>query len=300
MNKTCKTILILVTLIFLLLSYLLNSKYIIECILDYSILFLTKLFPVNFIFFIISSLLLDYGIIEYIRKIFRVNSTKTFLFILSMISGFPSGSKYTNDLLNKGYINTITANKYVMFSHFPNPLFILGSVNSLLNDLYLSYAILFSIIISNFIIMIFSSDKTNNSSNYITSYNSKNYLTIAVNNSFNIIITIYGISLFYYLISCIISKLFAFSGYLYVFICGFFDLTKGVFSTIIVSNIIFKALFILLFISFGSLSIHMQVKSILNEGKIKYSYFLLGRIIGTMLSFIIFMFFILIKKDLYL
>jgi len=217
-----------------------------------------------------------------------------------MISGFPSGSKYTNDLLNKGYINTITANKYVMFSHFPNPLFILGSVNSLLNDLYLSYAILFSIIISNFIIMIFSSDKTNNSSNYITSYNSKNYLTIAVNNSFNIIITIYGISLFYYLISCIISKLFAFSGYLYVFICGFFDLTKGVFSTIIVSNIIFKALFILLFISFGSLSIHMQVKSILNEGKIKYSYFLLGRIIGTMLSFIIFMFFILIKKDLYL
>ena len=299
MYKTYKTILVLVTLLVLLFSYLLNSRYIIDCFLDYSLLFITKLFPVSFLLFIFSSLILDYGFIIYIERIFKINSTNIYLFIVSMLSGFPSGSKYTKELLNKGYIDIDTANKYIMFSHFPNPLFILGSVNILLDDLYLSLVILLSIVISNFIIMLFVSKKNNYKYSYYISNNFSNSLSIAINNSINVIISIYGISIFFYLISSIITKIFVIDGYLYIVVCGLFDLTKGIFSTVIISNNIVRACFILLFSVFGSLSIHMQVNSILIESKIKYRNFLKGRVISLILSFLIFFLFLLIKKDLY-
>ena len=299
MNKTYKTILILVTLLALLFSYLFNSRYIIDCILDYSLLFITKLFPVSFLLFIFSSLLLDYGLIKYIEKILKINSTNIYLFVVSMLSGFPSGCKYTKDLLDKGYIDVDIANKYIMFSHFPNPLFILGSVNILLDDLYLSSIILLSIIISNFIIMLFVSKNNNYKYLYTISNNFSKSLSLAISNSFNIIICIYGVSLFFYLISCIITRIFVINGYLYIVICGIFDLTKGIFSTSIISNNVIRACFILLFSVFGSLSIHMQVSSILIDSKIKYSNFLKGRIIGLIISFCLFFIFLLIKKDLY-
>lgn len=299
MNKTYKTILILVTLLVLLFSYLLNSRYIIDCILDYSLLFITKLFPVSFLLFIFSSLLLDYGLIIYIEKILKINSTNIYLFIVSMLSGFPSGSKYTKDLLDKGYITVDIANKYIMFSHFPNPLFILGSVNLLLDDLYLSFTILLSILISNFIIMLVVSKRSNYKYSYSISNNFSNSLSSAINNAFNVIICIYGVSLFFYLISSIITKILVLDSYLYIIVCGIFDLTKGIFSTSIISNNVVRACFILLFSVFGSLSIHMQVSSILIDSKIKYSNFFIGRVIGLIISFCLFFLFIMIKKDLY-
>ena len=299
MNKTYKTILILVTLIFFLLMYLFNSEYIINCILEYSILFLTKFFPVSFLFFIFSSLLLDFGFIIYIERIFKIKSTNIFLFLVSMISGFPSGSKYTCELLDNGYIDLETANKYIMFSHFPNPLFILGPISSILNDNYLSFSILFSIIMSNLLIMLFCSKSNYGFSNYSISNNFSKSLSKAIHSSFDIIINIYGISLFFYLISCIITNTFICDGYLYVIICGLFDLTKGTFSTIFISNITIRACFILFFIVFGSLSIHMQVNSILIGNNIKYKNFFIGRIIGLLISFSIFFILLLIKKDLY-
>ena len=108
--------------------------------------FLTKFFPVSFIFFTISSLLINNGLIETIYKYFHINSTKLYVLILSLISGFPSGAKYTKDLLDKKLITSIEANQIIMFSHFPNPLFILGSVSSILKSKTLAYKILFFLV----------------------------------------------------------------------------------------------------------------------------------------------------------
>ena len=299
MNKTCKSILILVTLIILLFLYLFNSNFIIDCILQYSYLFITKVFPASFLFITISSILLDFGIIKYIEKIIHINSSNIYLFFSSMISGFPSGSIYTKKLLEDGYIDINMANKYIMFSHFPNPLFVLGSVNTIINDSYLSFSILISIIISNFIIMLFVSKKNIISNNYIIDNNFSKSLLNAINNSFNSIITIYGISIFFYLISCIITKYINLYGYSYIFTNGLFDLTSGVFSTSIISSNIIRCLFIILFICFGSISIHIQTSSILSNTKIRYKYFFIGRIISLIITIIIFYMFIVIKKDLY-
>ena len=53
-------------------------------------------------------------------------------------------------------------------------------------------------------------------------------------------------------------------------------------------NDIIKAALIISFISLGSLSIHMQVKSIINDSNIKYKNFLISRLEQMILANIIF------------
>lgn len=291
MKKTYKSILILVTLITLLILYLINSNIIVNAIIDYSILFLTKLFPVSLLFFIFSTLLIDYGLIELIQYYLKINTSSLYVLLISAISGFPSGAKYTKELLEKNLIDENTANKIIMFSHFPNPLFILGSVYLVLKDKEICLKLLLAIIISNIIIYIFSKDKKptkNNIKKLKVPSNFSNVLSKAVTNAFNTLLLIYGTSLFFYLVATIITKYITLNTNSFIILNGFFDLTKGVFSTTLLNNLTLRAIYILIFISFGGLSIHMQVKSIITDTSIKYKYFFIGRIIGTILALIIF------------
>ena len=281
--KKNKLIFTLVSLIILLILYLINSEYIIKCFLDYSKLFYTKLFPVSFIFFTLSSLLIEYKILD----IIPININSIYIFILSLISGFPSGSIYTKELLDNNYISIEEANSLLLFSHFPNPLFILGSISILLNKI-ICLKLLISIILSNLIILIFTK-KYKKKHNTITFPNNfSKVLKNSIYKSIKTIILIYGTSIFFYLISSIITKYISFNPYFYILISGIFDLTKGVFSTTIINNILVRSLFILIFISFGSISIHIQIKSILEDTSL-YKSFLKGRIISTILSIIIFL-----------
>lgn len=289
MKENYKNRLILVTLILMLIFYLFNSQYILNNIIDYSKLFLTKLFPVSFIFFIISSLLVDFGIISFLDNVLHIKSTKLYVFTISMISGFPSGAKYTSDLYNKGFISCSDAYKLMMFSHFPNPLFIISSLTLVIPNRIITRNILLSIIISNFIIMLFckiDGNKYNDSNFKKTNFSLS--LATGIKSAFEVLCIIYGTSLFFYLISCIILNTFSFSHIYYVLICGVFDLTKGIFSVSLLDSNYLRGIFVLLFICFGSLSIHLQIKSILSDTPINYKYFIFGRILGTLLAFFTF------------
>lgn len=289
MKKTYKSILILVILMTLLILYLFNSSIIINAILDYSILFLTKLFPVSFLFFIFSSLLIEYGLIQIIEKYLNINTSSLYVLIISAISGFPSGAKYTKELLDAKLITLDEANKIIMFSHFPNPLFIMGSVFLVLNDKAICIKLLLAVIASNLLIYVFLPKSKNKiTTKYTTPSNFSIVLSKVVNKSFNTLLLIYGTSLFFYLIATIITKYIILDTNGFILLNGFFDLTKGVFSTTLINNITLRAIYILLFISFGGLSIHMQVKSIISDTSIQYKYFFIGRVIGTILSLIIF------------
>ena len=85
MKKNNKSRLILVTLILILIVFLLNVNTVINNILNYSIIFLTKLFPVSFILYLITYMLINYGFIEFINKFLHINSCSFVLFILSFI-----------------------------------------------------------------------------------------------------------------------------------------------------------------------------------------------------------------------
>ena len=287
MKKNYKSILILVTLLIILIFYIIYTDKLVANFLEYTEVFINKILPVSFTFFTISNLLIEYNFLQIIQKIFKINSSYLYILLLSLISGFPSGAIYTKELLKKNIIDLNDANKIIMFSHFPNPLFILNSVLLITNNKSITYIILISLILSNIIIFLF----LNNNKNKITSpinypKDFSNSLVKCILKSTKTIIIIYGTSIFFYLISALINN---FNNiYIYTFINGIFDLTKGVYSTTLINNIILKSIFIISFISFGSLSIQLQIKSILSDTPIKYQNYIYGRIIGLILSLTIF------------
>lgn len=291
MKKKYQTNIIIIFLIILLCLYLLNSPLVIKSILDYTKLFLEKLFPASFIFFIISSLLIDYNFIEIISNYLHINGAIFYVVMMSLISGFPSGSKYIKDLLKRKIISEKLANYLIIFTHFPNPIFILGSVSILFkNEKYALY-ILISLIISNIIIGIILRPKEKEI--IIYQKNSKTnfsfYLSKAIKDSIKTLILIYGTSVFFYLIIAIINHYIKLPLYSYILANGLFDLTKGIFLTSLIKNDFIKALFIILFTSFGGISINMQVKSIISDTNIKYYNFLIGRLFQFILSVLIFL-----------
>lgn len=289
MKKNSKSSLILIFLIIILTLLIINSKTLTSTIISYTKLFFLNLFPTSFILFTFSSLLINYNLIEKLTKLFKRNSASLYIILMSIISGFPSGSKYTKELYKKKYLSSKTASRLLMFTHFPNPLFILGPVSLLIKNNALTFKLLISIYLANILLFLFFPPKNNQmplQSNETASFSTN--LNNAISSALKTLILIYGTSLFFYLISYLINNSIPTNLYLYVLINGFFDLTKGIFSTSIINSSIIKSYFILLFLSLGSISIHMQIKSILSDTSLNYKFFLFGRLLGTILSLIIF------------
>ena len=289
MIKKYQSNLILIFLITILTLYIVNSNLITTGILDYTKLFFTKLFPTSFIIFTISSLLINYQLIEFLSKTIKSNCSIIYITIMSMVSGFPSGAKYTKELYEKNYISKEDGNYLLTYTHFPNPIFILGPVNKIIKDKRITLILFASILLSNLIVSLIFKHKTNETK--LPKYNQENFskaLNNAIFSSLKTIILVYGTSLFFYLISLILTHYFKLFPILYCLINGFFDLTKGIFSTTIISSTTIKSLLILLFISFGSISIHIQIKSILSDTLLNYKNFIIGRFISTILSLIIY------------
>lgn len=290
MKKTYQRIIIITFLLTLLILYTINSTLIIKSIIDYTKLFYTKLFPTNFIFFMLSTILIDQGLIELINNKLKLNGSIFYVTIMSILSGIPSGSKYTKDLLDKGLISNKTANYLLSFTHFPNPMFVLNTVTILLNKT-LALKILICLILSNLIIaLIFKPPKKEVIT--INDSSSKDFsesLSKAIIDSLKVILIIYGTSVFFYLITVIINKYLTLNVLSHVLLNGIFDLTKGVFSISLLSNKLLKSLLIIIFFSFGSLSIHIQIKSIITNTSLKYKYFILGRLLQILFATILFL-----------
>ena len=289
MKKNNKSILILVTLIFVLICFLVNVELIITNIINYTNSFFMKLFPVSFITYLIVYMLIEYGLIQFMNHYLHINSCGLFLFILSFISGFPSGSKYIKLLFDTNLIDKDYANSLLSFTHFPNILFVLGTIKEIINNNTYTYYLLFSIVLSNFIILLFTKRKRININFKFTNNSFSKVLGNGIIYSIKTIILIYGTSLFFYLISTVILKGFTENLYLYVFLSGIFDLTNGVINCGLINNCFIKCLFILIFLSIGSISIHMQVNETVGD-ELDYLYFFKGRIIGTILAIVIFCF----------
>lgn len=290
MKKTYQRIIIITFLLTLLILYTINSTLIIKSIIDYTKLFYTKLFSTNFIFFMLSTILIDQGLIELINNKLKLNGSIFYVTIMSILSGIPSGSKYTKDLLDKGLISNKTANYLLSFTHFPNPMFVLNTVTILLNKT-LALKILICLILSNLIIaLIFKPQKKEVIT--INDSPSKDFsesLSKAIIDSLKVILIIYGTSVFFYLITVIINKYLTLNVLSHVLLNGIFDLTKGLFSISLLSNKLLKSLLIIIFFSFGSLSIHIQIKSIITNTSLKYKYFILGRLLQILFATILFL-----------
>ena len=259
---------------------------------------INNLLPSMLPFLILSTILSNYGFIEIISKImhpimkylFHLNSNCAYIIILSMLSGSPANSKYITQLLNSKKITVDDANKVLLFSHFVNPIFIIGTVGTVfLNNKLYGYLILVSHYLANIVIGIFTRNKNIPKDKVIISFNnqSKNFITIlksAIKDTIDTLFIVFGTITCCLVVLSIINSYFSFNPILY----GILEMTSGL-KYISISNIsiLYKIIISTFFISFGGISIHAQVFSIIDNKKIKYLPYLEARILQGLISSII-------------
>lgn len=317
MKTKLKTFIIMIILLVILSFIYYYPKETINTVLSAINIWFYNVLPTLFPFFILSDLFINYGIVDLISELFKkvmslfnLSGNCSFVLLGSFISGIPSGAKYTKQLLDNSDITVDEANHLITFTHFSNPLFIIGTVGSvLLDNVKLGYIILISHILGNIIIgLLFRKRKyiEKESISFKKAFlamhkkrisNKDNFITILANSIYNtidILFLLLGIIIIFLLLSSFISK-FISNDYILLLLKGIMEMTQGV---KYVSNsdlsLLLKTIFITFFISFGGLSVHLQISSIINESKIKYKNFLKARIIHSFISSIlVYIFYIL-------
>ena len=287
---------IMFILIIISILVLINSNIVINSIIYSTKIFNNKIFPSLFPFFILSELLINYGFIEFssilfkpLMKLFKINSNCSFIFVMSMISGFPSSAKYTKDLYDKKYINSLEATKVLTFTHFSNPLFIIGFISLILNKKIGLYILIIHYLTNIIIGLIFrkiikTEINTNNKIN--NNYQSfSNVLSNSIINGFKTLFLILGTMIVFLTITNIINEYIGLNPLLKGIFNGALEMTGGI-NTISNLNISLKlkSTLIGMILSFGGISVHMQIKSIISNTDIKYYPYLVARILHSALT----------------
>lgn len=318
MNKKIYNYFIIIILLFVCFEMLTNANVIIVAVQNAYNIWAYSVFPSLFPFFVISSILIGLNFPRVIgeiakplmNKIFRLKSDTVFIFLMSLLSGSPSNAKYTRELYLNGSISLDDANKILMFTHFSSPLFILGTITSFLDDKRVGVFILIIHYLSNVLIglAIRNTNSINTEERKIslkkvlyevsnTTDDISSIVTKSIFNSINTIIMILGVISISTVIITIINNNFTFNKLTECIISGLIEMTNGlrVLGTLDIS-LKLKTTIAIFFISFGGLSVHLQVISIINDTKIKYKSFFFARIIhacvSTILSYLLFDYFI--------
>lgn len=316
MRKICVSVLIMFVLIFCMFQILTSSESIISTI-DFSFgVWKNNIFPSLFPFFVLSHILINYGFVELVgelfkpimNKVFKLRGISAFVFIMSLVSGFPSNAKYVRELYLNGLINEYEGSKILTFTHFSNPLFILGTVSIMfLNNKEIGLLILFCHYIGNIIVGILFRNYYVNVDNSSVSLkrsilemhkkrisNNKSFGSIiseALVNGINTLLLIFGVVTFFLVVTTIIDNIISLPRYYQSILNGIFEMTQGLkYVSLLDIPLKIKGTLSVLFISFGGLSVHMQILSILSDTKIKYFPFLVARILHCCISSLLFYF----------
>lgn len=310
MKRKISSVLIIVILLVIGFCFIIYSKEVMNSVLFSFSIWKNNLVPALFPFFVLSELLIQYGFVDFLGELgknimnryFHLPGQASFVLAMSMVSGFPSGAKYTKSLLDNHIITDSEASRLLTFTHFSNPLFIMGTIAvTFLHNKKLGLLILFCHFVTNFFIGILFRPKHYKSKKEHVSfvsalskmhqkhlhneYSFGQILTKAIMGTLETLLLMFGIVTFFLIITTLLQQLLPLSSFEKTIVSGIFEMTQGVKNTSQLGiPILIKAMLITFFLSFGGLSVHMQVNSIICDTKIKYRYFLMARIIHGFLS----------------
>jgi sporulation integral membrane protein YlbJ len=301
-----KKYILIFILLFFLLQILIFSNDVIKAVRFAFDIWKNNVFPSLFPFFVLSEILIKLGFVEMVGTIFKpimkllfnTKGESAFIFIMSIISGNPGNAKYTRELYDKNIIDKNEASKLLMFTHFCNPLFILGTIGTTFFGSYrMGLILLISHYLGNIFIGICVRNKfmplKNNENQEKRTSNHDNIGVIITNslfNSINTLILILGVISMCLVLTTIISNNLPLNEINTNIVSGIIEVTQGVkYLSISSLPIKLKGLLTVIFLSFGGLSIHMQVISMISGTKIKYLPFFFARIAHAIISGIIYL-----------
>ena len=296
--KKYKDFLILILFILIFIELLINRNLIFQTVNQSLDLWVNTLLPTLFPFFIISDILISYNIINiipknikiFLCKLFNINENAISVFLLSLLSGFPSNAKITRTLYDNKKLNKNEASHILMFTHFSNPFFISMISSVFLNNSKITIIILLTQYLSNIIlgIIVRNHHYITKSNTITTNYKCQSFpntLINAIKSSLNSVLLILGTLTSFLIFSKLITNLISLNNYNNTLLNGILELTSGL-KSLSLLNIkeIYKVILSSIFITFGGFCIHMQVISQISDTEIKYKPFLIGRILQSFIS----------------
>ena len=289
--------------VFLTIEILIYPDIIMPEIYNSLLLWSNKVVPSLLPFFLLAHFLMNYGLTNILGELFkpfmkliRTNSNNAFIFIISILTGSPSNAFFAREAINNNLIDENDATKVLMFSQFASPLFIMGTIYSSLENKKLCILILIVTYATNIILaFIFRNFNTNSNYQKISiksiKYNLNTHVSFgkilsnSIRKTFDTLLIILGSICFFNIISISIKQFFSLNDISYAVISGILEMTQGINNVCLLNiSVKLKVLFVTLFLSFGGLSIHSQVLSIISDTKIKYLPYLKARIIHALIS----------------
>lgn len=321
MKKLLMNTLIIILLSGTLLLILMNPNLLLTAVNRAVLLWATRLFPILFPFYIITVLFIKFGVAQMIGDLlsplsvwlFRIKPVAGFVILLGMLAGNPQSAVMISELYQNQSINKAEAEHLIKYAVFTSPLYCLGTIGILyFQNLSVGIIVLTSHLVSNFllgIILRFRSPFTlTNPQINLKDCNqpqTKEPIGVILSNiiqkGLNIMFMICGYMIFFsiviellkqakllyfiYLLLTLNEKIPLSYDLFSALFMGIFELTTFVDTITKLSlNLRLVISLITAFVSFGGLSIHAQIHSILNQIKIPYFTFLRYRLYQMAIS----------------
>lgn len=95
------------------------------------------LFPSLFTFFVLSEILLGFGVVHFfgtmldplMRPVFRIPGIGGFVMTMGLVAGYPVGARLTSQLREQGLVNRTEGERLVAFTTSSDPIFLIGAVS---------------------------------------------------------------------------------------------------------------------------------------------------------------------------
>lgn len=267
----------------------------------------TKVLPALLPFFILTKLLsytefitsVGNKLSPFTKKLYGVGGVSGYVYVMSIISGYPVGAKLTSDLYNNQIITKKQASTITSFTSTSGPLFVLGTVGiGLFNNAKLGIIILVSHYLSALTNGLIYRQKNKTDTFSLSTKTSDNFLNESMTSSILSIMTVGGFIALFYMILNVLLSINAFgalntllelvgvsSEVTTSIISGLIEVTTG---CIMLSktSLSFNATALILsfLISFGGISIHAQAYCFLKNFEMPYFRFFLQKLTHAILS----------------
>jgi sporulation integral membrane protein YlbJ len=285
-------------------------------------LFFFSVLPGLFPFMFLTKLITELGFIFKVTKkldkvsykIFGTSGISLYAFFMSILSGYPIGAKIISDLYEKGLISEVEAKKMSIFCTTSGPIFVIGTVGTIMFNnfsygiiLYVSH-ILSSVILGILFNLFSGKDKEQahqqKSLDGITlTKQSSNIIADCLSDTVNSLFTVGAYITLFFLVTEILEslKFFVFlsnlispvlkilnlsSSYLQGFLYGLIEVTRGA-KTLSYFGDITSLVLVAGIISFSGISIIMQSMAFLKKAKIKMHEFVFAKFMHMILSMIL-------------
>lgn len=300
----------------LIIIILTNPAQYSASILEGITLFFVAVFPGLFPFMFLTKLLTSLGAVKKISSkfspitqfLFGAHGISSYVFIMSILSGYPIGAKLICDLYCANIISQKDAKKMCTFCTTSGPIFIIGSVGiAMFGSAVVGIILYTSHILSSVLCgIIFSGKRSTQTHKFKVCDNDgslpDNLLADTMKNTVENILLVGSYITIFFLLADILTNIGLLSPITYVLdklltllninglsagiVSGILEVTRGC-KMLSQTRNIYSLCFVCFCISFSGFSIIMQSMSFLKKCKIKAPYFISVKCLHAILSFII-------------